>query len=69
MLSEQIIRPSSAGVLIEALRRLKKDFFSSYRPELYYMRGPGPRWRAKHALRLAPVAVNATRVAPRRARA
>ncbi len=20
----------------------------SYRPELYYMRGPGPKWRAKH---------------------
>ena len=19
-----------------------------YRPELHYMRGPGPRWRAKH---------------------
>ena len=22
---------------------------SLYRPELYYMRGPGPKWRAKHA--------------------
>jgi hypothetical protein len=20
-----------------------------YRPELYYMRGPGPKWHAKHA--------------------
>jgi hypothetical protein len=20
-----------------------------YRPELYYMRGPGPKWREKHA--------------------
>jgi hypothetical protein len=20
----------------------------SYRPELHYMRGPGPKWRAKH---------------------
>lgn len=20
-----------------------------YRPEAYYMRGPGPKWRAKHA--------------------
>jgi hypothetical protein len=19
-----------------------------YRPELYYMRGPGPKWRARH---------------------
>ncbi len=22
---------------------------SSYRPERHYMRGPGPKWRAKHA--------------------
>ncbi|WP_245290654.1 hypothetical protein [Rhodopseudomonas sp. AAP120] len=22
--------------------------FSPYRPELHYMRGPGPAWRAKH---------------------
>jgi hypothetical protein len=21
-----------------------------YRPELHYMRGPGPKWRAKHLL-------------------
>jgi hypothetical protein len=21
----------------------------NYRPEMYYMRGPGPKWRAKHA--------------------
>ena len=22
----------------------------TYRPEKYYMRGPGPQWRAKHRL-------------------
>ena len=22
--------------------------FDPYRPELHYMRGPGPRWRARH---------------------
>jgi hypothetical protein len=22
-----------------------------YRPELYYMRGPGPKWHAKHQRR------------------
>jgi hypothetical protein len=22
--------------------------FASYRPELHYMRGPGPKWREKH---------------------
>jgi hypothetical protein len=23
--------------------------FATYRPELHYMRGPGPKWREKHA--------------------
>jgi hypothetical protein len=30
---------------------LKKDLFDSYRPELHYMRGPGPKWREKHTVR------------------
>ncbi|MCA6111960.1 hypothetical protein [Bradyrhizobium cenepequi] len=25
--------------------------FNPYRPELHYMRGPGPAWRAKHRVR------------------
>jgi hypothetical protein len=28
--------------------RLIEIAIDPYRPELYYMRGPGPRWRAKH---------------------
>lgn len=24
--------------------------FQPYRPELHYMRGPGPKWREKHGL-------------------
>ena len=24
--------------------------FNPYRPELHYMRGPGPAWRAKHVI-------------------
>ena len=24
-----------------------------YRPELHYMRGPGPKWRAKHGVQAA----------------
>ena len=28
--------------------------FDSYRPELHYMRGPGPKWRAKHQAAPAP---------------
>ena len=27
---------------------LKRDLFDPYRPELHYMRGPGPKWREKH---------------------
>jgi hypothetical protein len=30
-------------------RRLSGLLFDSYRPELHYMRGPGPKWREKHA--------------------
>jgi hypothetical protein len=30
-------------------RTLFKDLFDPYRPELHYMRGPGPKWREKQA--------------------
>ena len=30
------------------VRNLILDVRDSYRPEVYYMRGPGPRWHAKH---------------------
>ena len=30
-------------------RWLKISLFHPYRPELHYMRGPGPKWREKHA--------------------
>jgi len=30
--------------------RLFKSLVDPYRPELHYMRGPGPKWRAKHAV-------------------
>jgi hypothetical protein len=29
-------------------RRLTSSLFDPYRPELHYMRGPGPKWREKH---------------------
>ena len=31
------------------IQNLVKDVLDSYRPELHYMRGPGPKWREKHA--------------------
>jgi hypothetical protein len=41
---------------------LTRDFFDPYRPELHYMRGPGPKWREKHA---ATVPVKVARSHPR----
>ena len=29
-------------------RKLTSSLFYPYRPELHYMRGPGPKWREKH---------------------
>jgi hypothetical protein len=40
------------GVMIVAtLISLFDDLFGAYHPERHYMRGPGPRWREKHAAR------------------
>jgi hypothetical protein len=40
------------------IRALWRQFFARafhpYRPELYYMRGPGPAWRAKHVVSSHP---------------
>jgi hypothetical protein len=37
----------------KALRELRLNFGDgfggAYRPDLHYMRGPGPKWHAKHA--------------------
>lgn len=32
----------------EIWSRWKNEIFNPYRPELHYMRGPGPKWREKH---------------------
>ena len=38
--------------LVAGFRAFWRQFFTRafdpYRPELHYMRGPGPAWRAKH---------------------
>jgi len=34
--------------LAEFAHSLVRSLFDRYRPELYYMRGPGPKWHAKH---------------------
>jgi hypothetical protein len=41
--------PSLVAELTDVLRTLSHALLDPYRPERFYMRGPGPRWRAKHA--------------------
>jgi len=41
-------RPPIFLAMAEAWRELRKGFFETYRPELHYMRGPGPKWRERH---------------------
>jgi hypothetical protein len=36
--------------LFAGITRRVQGVFDSYRPELHYMRGPGPRWRQKHGI-------------------
>jgi hypothetical protein len=38
----------SASDFAGVVHNLILDVRDSYRPELHYMRGPGPKWRAKH---------------------
>lgn len=40
--------PRFARVAEPRWRKLAKKLFDPYRPERYYMRGPGPKWHAKH---------------------
>ena len=46
-------RSSFAADLVGLFHDLFKAAFDRYQPELHYMRGPGPKWRAKHAPALA----------------
>ena len=45
-------RFESISDFVIVVRNLIKDVRDSYRPELHYMRGPGPKCRAKHQPRL-----------------
>ena len=41
--------PSIGRAVADLWRIVTVDLFGAYRPERHYMRGPGPKWRAKHA--------------------
>lgn len=46
---------ASLAKIVAEFRAFWRQFFTRafnpYRPELHYMRGPGPAWRAKHRVR------------------
>ena len=46
------VRPAERAPIFRAIaevwRDLRKGLLNTYRPELHYMRGPGPKWREKH---------------------
>jgi hypothetical protein len=41
--------PSIGRAVADIWQTLTTDLFGTYRPEQHYMRGPGPKYRAKHA--------------------
>ena len=41
---------AAAQRLGSAIAEGTQNLFNPYRPELHYMRGPGPKWRKKHGL-------------------
>ena len=42
--------PGLAATIAGMLRDMTRDLSGTYRPERHYMRGPGPKWREKHAV-------------------
>jgi hypothetical protein len=54
-----LIYPTSDGLarthallneIVRSAIDLIRDLSDPYRPEQHYMRGPGPKWRARHRL-------------------
>ena len=43
-----LVRGAGSTEVGEIWRTLTQGLFNPYRPELHYMRGPGPKWREKH---------------------
>jgi hypothetical protein len=59
--------PGLVTDIADLLRNLANALFDSYRPELHYMRGPGPKWHAKHDLARAAKTVAAPKLISARA--
>jgi hypothetical protein len=54
--------PGLAADIADLFRNLAKALLDPYRPELHYMRGPGPRWHATHHPASVALGAFATRV-------
>ena len=61
--------PELALDIVELFQSLAKALFDPYRPELHYMRGPGPKWHAKHDRSHAANAAAVSALMPARASA
>ena len=46
--SSEMVQSANKSPTNAAWQALTKALFDDYRPELHYMRGPGPKWREKH---------------------
>ncbi len=46
--SDVILITAGMTAAVEVCRGWTKRWSDGYRPELHYMRGPGPKWREKH---------------------
>jgi hypothetical protein len=47
--ADAVFATASLAAMAEIWLTWKKELFGAYRPERHYMRGPGPKWYAKHA--------------------
>jgi hypothetical protein len=53
---------STFGRVIAAMLADLHEMFDGYQPERHYMRGPGPKWHARHAALAVAVARDNRRV-------
>jgi hypothetical protein len=47
--------PRFAGMLRVLSQKIDQTLIHPYHPERHYMRGPGPRWHAKHSQPTLPI--------------
>jgi hypothetical protein len=58
------VQLSLVNELAGIFRAFREGILDRYHPELHYMRGPGPKWREKHATNAAVHAAARRRAGP-----